>query len=180
MPHGEAASRCKVHGGGEGLGGGGEGGEGGDGGGKEGGGRGGKMTWGAETLSALASTPRLLASDEVTALELSELAVAAAASEAEPSIVMLMVTEVDVTIGVATVTLCPRALPSESVRALVSSAASVALELRLSPELAGMVISKVICVLCSRRPPSSLTSDSRRPLEPSATVQPDRPAQTLA
>ena len=138
------------------------GGDGGGGGGIEGGGLGGKMIVAAATLSVLASTPRLLASEEVTVEELRLVAVAAAASVAEPCRVMLIVTDVDVTMGDATETLCPMALESELVSALVNRADSVALALRLVPDPAGMVISKVICVVCSRRPSLS----NRRPADP--------------
>ena len=110
----------------------GTGGEGGtDGGGNDGGGRGGKMMVAAATLSVLAATPRLLASEEVTVLELRVDADAAAAASAVPSIVMVMVTETLVVSGVATETLWPREVCSELVSAPVSSAASVAFELRL-------------------------------------------------
>ena len=63
------------------------------------------MICGAATLRRLASTPRLLASDEASTLELSEPAEAAAASEASPTMVMVMVMLVDCTMGDATETL---------------------------------------------------------------------------
>lgn len=136
------------------------------------------MICGADTLRRLASTPRLLASDEESMLELSEPAEAAAASEASPTMVIVIVMLVDCTIGDATLTLWPRADAREPVKALVSCADSVALELRLLPESIGIEISKVISVvLCSRRPSSS--PPKRRPLR-IVTVQPTGwPAQTL-
>jgi hypothetical protein len=73
---------------------GGEGGEGGAGGGDDGGGRGGNTAIASETLSVLWSTPRLLASDAVTTVELRLEARVASASEAEPSSTMSMVTTV--------------------------------------------------------------------------------------
>ena len=54
--------------------------------------------------------------------------------------VIVMVTDVDWTMGVATVTLWPRADDNESVNALASSAASVALLLRLLAASAGIEI----------------------------------------
>ena len=169
--HGEVASNWVYHGGGDGDGGGGLGGDGGDGGGEDGGGRGGKITVASVTLRVLGSTPRFEASDDVTLEELSVVAVAASASVADPSMVMLMVTEVDVTMGVATLTLWPSALASDPVRALVSAADSVAFELRLLPEPAGIEISKVICVLWSRRP-STCRSCKRRLEAAMPTVHP--------
>ena len=186
VAHGETASLCRCQGGGDGDGGGDDGGSGGDGGGDDGGGRGGKITVACWTLSALASMPRLLASDEVMALELRVVAVVAAASEAEPCRVMLMVTAVDVAMGVATVTFCPSALANEPVSALCSWAASVAFALRLSAVPAGMAMTKVTSMpLCSRRPsgPSSCSSpcNNRRPeVEPIVTLQPAGcPLQTV-
>ena len=86
--------------------------------------------------------------------------VAVLASYVEPGIVMVMLTDVDVTMGTATETLWPSALDKELVSAVVSRACSVALELRLSVALAGTEISKEICVvLCSRRPSCSRRLD---------------------
>lgn len=183
VAHGETASLCRCHGGGDGDGGGGNGGSGGDGGGDDGGGRGGKITVASWTLRALASMPRLLASDEVMAIELRVVAVVAAASEAEPCRMMLMVTAVDVAIGVVTVTFCPSALANEPVSALCSWAASVAFALRLSAVPAGMAMTKVTSMpLCSRRPsgPSPCSSPCSRRPEPIVTLQPAGcPLQTL-
>ena len=54
------------------------------------------------TLRVLASTPREVASDAVTAVEPSVVAAAAAASVAEPSTTTVIVTDVLVVIGVET------------------------------------------------------------------------------
>jgi hypothetical protein len=62
------------------------------------------MTTGASTTSILSSTPRFVARDALTAAAPSVDAVAACASAAEPSMTTVMVTEVDVARGVATVT----------------------------------------------------------------------------
>jgi len=79
--------------------------------------------------------------------------IAVLASYVEPEIVMVMLTDVDVTMGTATETLWPSALDKELVRAAVSRASSVALRLRLSVALAGTEISyEIVVVLCSRRP----------------------------
>lgn len=63
------------------------------------------MTVATDTLSALSETPRLVASEDVTTDELNVEAVTAAASEAEPSSVISMVTDVVVAMGEATLTL---------------------------------------------------------------------------
>ena len=121
-------------------GGGGIDGGGGDGGGEVGGGRGGKTTTASATVRALSLTPRLAASDEVTAEDERLVDVTDSASEAEPSMTRVMVTVVDVAIGAVTVTDCPSACATELVSALVSSADAVALALRLSAAPTGMSI----------------------------------------
>ena len=74
-------------------------------------------------------------------------AVAAAASSAVPSTTTVMVTAVEVAIGVATVTGWPIAVANDEVSALVKEADSVAFALRLSAAPTGMVTTKVTSVL---------------------------------
>ena len=127
------------------MGGGGDGGDGGWGGGAPGGGRGGNTTTASVTLSKLSLTPSSLASDDVMVEALRDVWVAAAASSTEPSRMTVMVTDVELTIGAATVTLAtPRALAKELVSTFVSCEDSVALELRESAAFAGIDISKVV------------------------------------
>jgi len=165
--------------GGDAVGKGGEGGSGGGVGGDAGGGRGGKTTNVSATLSMLALTPSCVASVEVMAVAPSAPLVALAASAGEPSRTTVIVTLVEVAIGVVTLTDEPSAAPRELVSALVSSEAAVAFALRLSAAPSGTSMTNVTCAVCNCRPLSSLVSCRR--IELMLTVQPAGwPAQTPA
>ena len=117
----------------------------GEGGGAPGGGRGGNATTASVTLRRLSLTPSSLANDAVMVAVLRNVWVAAAASSTEPSRVTVMVTDIKLTIGAATVTLTmPRALAKELVSKFVSCEESAAFELRESVAFAGIDISNVV------------------------------------
>ena len=109
--------------------------------------RGGKTTVAGATERVLGSTPRLVANELVTAAEPNEPDVAAAASSEVPSTMTVMVTAVEVAMGVATVIVSPVAAASEEVSKLESSLAADAFALRLSVAPTGTDTTKVTSVL---------------------------------